>query len=226
MLPHDEASYAYEGREIDLEVLVKNKYNTIAFDLGNTVIRFDHSISAKKIANLFNLDSKKIYDAFFDSEITRAFDRGLLSPRQFHKEASTLLGIKLPYEDFAKIWTDIFWEDESVCKLVRELKGKYRLFLLSNINRLHFEYIEKKFDIIKVFDELVLSYIVGAIKPERLIFEDLIRRAGGDKSKLLYVDDREDLIKEAVAMGIDSIKFEDADKLKAAMAERGIILKV
>ena len=205
---------------------MKNKYNTIVFDLGNTVIRFDHSISAKKIANLFKLDSKKIYDAFFDSEITRAFDRGMLSPRQFHREASDLLGIKLPYKDFANIWADIFWEDESVCRLVRELKGKYRLFLLSNINRLHFEHIEERFDIIKVFDELVLSYIVGAIKPERPIFEDLIRRAGGDKSRLLYIDDREDLIKEATALGIDSIRFEDADKLKVAMAERGIILKI
>ena len=202
---------------------MKNKYNTIVFDLGNTVIRFDHNISAAKIANLFKLDSKKVYDAFFDSEITRAFDRGMLSPSQFHKEASTLLGIKLPYEDFAKIWTDIFWEDEPVCKLVRGLKDKYRLVLLSNINRLHFEYIEKKFDIIKVFDELVLSYIVGAIKPERLIFEDLIKRVGGDKSGMLYIDDREDLIKEAASMGIDSIRFESADKLKEEMVARGIV---
>ena len=202
---------------------MKNKYNTIVFDLGNTVIRFDHNISATKIANLFKLDSKKIYETFFDSEITRAFDRGMLSPRQFHTEASGLLGIKLPYEDFTKIWADIFWEDESVCRIVRELKGKYKLFLLSNINRLHFEYIERKFDIIKVFDELVLSYIVGAIKPERIIFEDVIKRAGGDKSGMLYIDDREDLTKEASAMGIDSIVFEGADKLKEAMTKRGII---
>ncbi len=202
---------------------MKNRYNTIVFDLGNTVIRFDHNISAKKIANLFKLDSKKIYDAFFDSEITRAFDRGLLSPRRFYEEASALLGIKLPYEDFVKIWTEIFWEDESVSGLVRELKGKYRLFLLSNINRLHFEYIEKKFDIIKVFDELILSFMVGAIKPELPIYEDVIRRAGGDKSKILYIDDREDLIKEATALGIDSIRFEGADSLKEAMLKRGII---
>ena len=201
---------------------VKNKYNTIVFDLGNTVIRFDHSISARKIANLFKIDSKKIYDAFFDSEITRAFDRGLSSPRQFHKDASALLGIKLPYEDFAKIWSDIFWEDEAVAALVKELKKNYRLFLLSNINRLHFEYIEKRFDVIKLFDEVILSYIVGAIKPEPAIYEDVIRRVGGDKSKILYIDDREDLIKEATAMGIDSIRFESADSLKKELSARGV----
>ncbi len=201
-----------------------SQVKVIVFDLGNTVIKFDHSISAKKFANLFKLDSKKIYDIFFDSEITRAFDRGSLSPRQFHKEASGLLGIKLPYEDFAKIWTEIFWEDEGSCAIVRELKEKnYRLFLLSNINRLHFEYIEKSFDIIKVFDELILSFIVGAIKPERPIYDDVIRRAGGDKANILYIDDREDLIKEASAMGIDSIRFEGADKLRETMHERRLL---
>ncbi len=200
---------------------MKNKYSAIVFDLGNTVIRFDHNIAAKKIANLFRLDSKKIYDLFFDSNITRAFEVGALSPRQFHREASQILGIKLPYKDFAKIWSEIFWEDEGACAIVCELKKKnHRLFLLSNINRLHFEYIEKSFDIIKVFDELILSFMVGAMKPDRLIYEEVIRRSGGDKSKILYIDDREDLIKEATALGIDSIRFEGAEKLREIMREK------
>ena len=100
---------------------------------------------------------------------------------------------------------------------------KYRLFLLSNVNRLHFEYIEKKFDIIKIFDELILSFVIGAVKPEAAIFEDVIRRSGGDKSGILYIDDREDLIKEATAMGIDSIRFEGADKLRAMLRFKKVI---
>lgn len=202
---------------------MKNKYDIIVFDLGNTVIRFDHNISAKKIANLFKLDSKKIYDTFFDSEITRAFEKGLLSPKQFYEEASKLIGFKLPYEDFVKIWNEIFWEDEGTCRLARELKKRYKLFLLSNVNRLHFEYIEKKFDIIKIFDELILSFVVGAVKPEPAIFEDVIRRAGGDKSKILYIDDREDLIRCATALGIDSIRFENSVKLRDVLRLKKVI---
>lgn len=202
---------------------MNNRYDTIVFDLGNTVIRFDHNISARKIANLFNLESKKIYDLFFDSEITRAFEKGLLSPKSFHARASELLGVKMPYEDFVPIWNDIFWEDEDVSAIVRQLKKSHRLFLISNVNRLHFEHIEKKFDIIKIFDELILSFIVGAVKPERPIFEDVIRRAGGDRSRILYIDDREDLIKEAAALGIPSIRFENAGKLKESLSDLGII---
>lgn len=199
------------------------RYSTIVFDLGNTLIRFDHNISAKRIANLFRLDSNRIYDIFFDSEITRAFEKGEISPKEFHVRATNLLGIKLPYKDFVSIWDDIFWEDEASCALARRLKADYKLFLISNLNRLHFEYIQKKFDIIKLFDEVILSFLVGAIKPDKVIFDDMVRRAGGDRAGILYIDDREDLIKEALALGIDSIRYEGADKLIEVMKERGVI---
>jgi putative hydrolase of the HAD superfamily len=197
-------------------------YEVIVFDLGNTLIRFDHNISARKIANLCHLDSKRIYDTFFDSEFTRSFEKGLLSPKEFHSQASRFLGIKIPYKDFVNIWNDIFWEDRGSCELVKRLKGKYRLFLLSNVNRLHFEHVKKKFPVIGIFDEVILSFLVGAIKPDKAIFEDVIRRAGGNRTKILYIDDREDLVKEATALGIDSIRYEGSENLTKALQEKGI----
>jgi len=203
---------------------VKKRYSVIVFDLGNTLIRFDHNISARKIANLFHLDAGKIYDAFFDSEVTRPFETGQISPREFYRRSSRLLGVNLPYKDFVAIWNDIFWEDEETCELARQLKKRYKLFLLSNVNRLHFEHIQKKFDIISIFDEVILSFMVGAIKPDKKIFEDVVARAGGDRTKILYIDDREDLVKEARLLGIDSIRFESASKLKEDLEQIGVIL--
>ena len=202
---------------------MEKHYSVIVFDLGNTLIRFDHSISAKKFANLFNLDSEEVRRLFFDSKLTQAFERGRISPKDFHARITKHLGVKIPFRDFAAIWNDIFWIDEESCAIARQLKKDYKLFLLSNISRLHYEYIAKKFDILKIFDEIILSFAVGAIKPETAIFEDVIKRAGGDKSKLLYIDDREDLIKEAIILGIDSIRFENADKLKEQLRVKKVI---
>lgn len=199
------------------------RYSIIVFDLGNTLIRFDHNISAGKIANLCGRDAKEIYGIFFDSEITRAFEKGEISGREFYNRITGLLGINIPFKDFVAIWNDIFWEDEEACGLARQLKRSYRLFLLSNINRLHFEHIQNKFDIIKLFDEVILSFMVGAIKPDRLIFEYVVSRAGGDRAGLLYIDDREDLVREAASLGIDSIRFEGADKLKKELEKIKII---
>jgi len=202
---------------------VQKRYRVIIFDLGNTLVRFDHSISAKKFANLFHLDSEEVRRLFFDSKLTQAFERGQISPKEFHARITRHLRVKLPFKDFVSIWNDIFWLDEGSCAIARRLKKDYKLFLLSNISRLHYEYIVKKFDILKIFDEIIVSFAVGAIKPEKLIFEDAVRRAGGDKSAVLYIDDREDLIKEAAAFGIDSIKYQDSGKLEKDLMERGVI---
>lgn len=202
---------------------MKKRYSYIVFDLGNTLIRFDHNISANKIAKASNVDAKKVYDTFFDSGITRPFERGTLSPLEFHAKTSKFLGLDLPYNDFVDIWNDIFWEDREMCALARKLKKRYKLILLSNISVLHFEHIRKKFSIIDIFDELVLSYKVGAIKPDPIIFEDVVRRAHGDRKGLFYIDDREDLVKAALELGIDSTRFEDIDKLRDIMKEKGIL---
>jgi len=205
-------------------VLSRNKpVKVIIFDLGNTLIRFDHNISAKKIAGLFHLDSEKVRNLFFDSEFTRDFEKGLISPKVFYFKITEFLNIKIPFNDFVSIWNDIFWEDKESCDIARQLKSKYKLFLLSNVNRLHFEYIEKKFDIIKIFDEVILSFAFGAIKPEKKIFEGAVTKAGEDKSQVIYVDDREDLIKEANDFGIESIRYENARKLKEDLRQRGIL---
>ncbi len=203
---------------------MNNKYKYMVFDLGNTLIRFDHNISASKFASAFNTDQAKIYDTFFDSDITRPFERGHLSPMEFYQKASDLLKFKISFNDFVKVWNDIFWEDSQMCALARQLKRDgYKLILLSNISELHFEHIRKKFDIIGIFDELVLSYQVGAIKPERKIFDEVVRLANGERDSLFYIDDREDLIKAAKELNIDCVRFENINQLKSVMKEKGIL---
>jgi hypothetical protein len=61
---------------------------------------------------------------FFDSGITRPFERGHISPAEFHSKAAELLGFNLPFEEFVEIWNDIFWEDVQMCELARTLKRK------------------------------------------------------------------------------------------------------
>ena len=201
----------------------KSKDPIIVFDLGNTLIRFDHNIAAKKVKDISKADYDAIYQAFFDSPHTRAFEKGEVLSGEFYAGMKEHLGLEVGYDDFVSIWNNIFWEDEVSCGIARRLKANgYTLFLLSNVNKLHFEFIERKFNILNIFDELILSYIVGSMKPERAIFDEVIKRAGGDKTKILYIDDRDDLIKEATAMGIDSIRYEGGEKLEKELKLRGI----
>ena len=198
-------------------------YTAIVFDLGNTLIRFDHNIAVNKLKARFNIDPKKTYQLFFDSPITHLFEKGEITPLEFHKRASELLEIEISYNEFLDIWNNIFWEDKGSCALARQLKGDYKLILLSNINQVHFEHVQSNFDILEIFDELVLSYKLGAMKPDKRIYDDAVAKSGGDRSKIVYIDDREDLIKVSTALGIESIRYENIEKLSAALRDKGIL---
>jgi len=202
------------------------QYTIILFDLGNTVIRFDHGISARKIAARCGTDEGKIYETFFDSALTRLFDSGKITPREFYMRVSRDLGLKIPYSDFVSVWSDIFWPDEASCALARELKRTHRLFIISNINRLHFDFIMERFgDDMRLFEGYILSYQVGCLKPDRRIYEDAARQGNARFSDILYIDDREDLIVESTAMGIDSIRFENAAQLRDELIVKRILKK-
>jgi len=198
-------------------------YDTFLFDLGRVLVDFDHRISARKIAALTGKDADWLYDFFFESELTKAFDEGRISPRQFYDEIKKITGFKISYEEFVPIWVDIFSEKKEVCEFAVNLKKDYRLVLISNVNILQFEYIVKTFPIISHMDELILSYKVGAMKPDRRIYEAAIKAARTSPERIIYTDDRPELIEGGRAAGIkSSFMFTDLEKFKSDLETMGV----
>ena len=62
-------------------------------------------------------------------------------------------------------------------RIVSCLKAKgFPLFLLSNTNELHFTYILERYPIVRIMDELILSFEVGAKKPKKRMYEAIFER--------------------------------------------------
>ncbi|MBQ0080637.1 MAG: HAD family phosphatase [Alistipes sp.] len=80
-------------------------------------------------------------------------------------------------------------------RLIKELRSKYKVYMLSNICELHWDFIEKSFfdgqgiPASECFDELFLSYEMGMVKPNDEIYQALINRTGIIPSQTLYIDD-------------------------------------
>lgn len=198
-------------------------YDTFIFDLGRVLVDFDHNISAKKIAELTGKDQKWLYDLFFESEIIKSFDEGKVSPRKFYAGIKKLIGLKISYQEFVTIWSDIFSEKADVCEFAACLKKDYRLVLMSNVNALQFEHISRNFPIIAHMDALVLSYEVGAMKPAPQIYQAAIKAARTSPDRIIYTDDRPELIEGGIKAGIkSSFMFKDLNGFKADLENIGI----
>ncbi|MBX2844779.1 MAG: HAD-IA family hydrolase, partial [Saprospiraceae bacterium] len=94
-------------------------------------------------------------------------------------------------------------------ELLRKLKKRYRLYMLSNTNYVHIAEIWRRLEtkygtnpIIDVFDKLYLSYEIGHIKPERDIYAHLLADAQIQAHETLFFDDLPANLKGAESLGI------------------------
>lgn len=145
-------------------------------------------------------------------EIIELFDRGDLTPHEFYERAVGLLGARIGYDEFVSAFVDVFTRNQPVIDLYRRLKGRHRLILLSNTDPLRFGFVRERFPDILFFDDYVLSYEVRALKPGPEIYKEALRRAAGPPASCVFVDDMEENIAGAEALGLKTILYTpDAD---------------
>jgi HAD superfamily hydrolase (TIGR01509 family) len=96
--------------------------------------------------------------------------------------------------------------------------------LLSNTNRIHFEGILANYPLLRHFDRYVLSYEVGAMKPDTLIYEKAIKAAGCRPEECFFTDDIEEYVEGAKRMGIDAVQFQSAAQIREELSLRGVLL--
>ena len=201
------------------------RIKAVIFDLGNVLIDFDHTIAAKRISGFTDKTPQEIFNLFFDSRLTGLFEEGKITPLNFFAEVKKMLNLKLNYNQFLPIWNEIFFlskNNQSVYNLVKILKGRYKIALLSNINILHFEYLKKNFPIFHAFHNIVTSFEVGIRKPDPLIFKKALDLLQAQPQDAFYTDDRPEFTERASGMGIRGFVFTGIEQLKMDLLDNGV----
>ncbi|MFH1781996.1 MAG: HAD family phosphatase [Candidatus Omnitrophota bacterium] len=186
------------------------KYDCLISDLGNVLVNFDHMIAVRKILQHTPKTKEDLYDVFFDSGLTELYEEGKVSPHEFFIKIKDLLELDMDEERFFAIWNDIFFEtslNKKVHDLLKSIKGKTKLVMLSNINPTHYKFLKERYDIFKAFDKLILSYEVGYRKPAKEIYDVALKAGETTPEKAFYIDDRVDLVEAAKGYGINGVAF-------------------
>lgn len=205
---------------------MENNFKAFLFDLGNVLVSFDHRIAVKRIANFSRKSPEEIYQLFFDSEFTCLYEEGNITSMEFFLKIKSLLGLDINYENFIPIWNEIFFltnDNLQVHRLTLELKDKYKIFLISNINELHFNYIKQSFKVLDGFEKLFLSYEVRSRKPDPEIYKIAIEHSCALPQQIVYIDDREDLVKTGQGMGLNCFLFKGARELRKELELLGVM---
>lgn len=195
----------------------------IAFDLGNVLIPFDHMKACRALGAIYNLDPQYIYERIFEGGIEQAFDLGNLSPSDFTQECSDALNVNLNGHDLVDAWSDIFSSDPEMEKLVEELADNADLCLISNTNCWHYNFVLRKFPFVADFSRRLLSYKIHKMKPDPEVFCLALRWAQSGQTNI-FIDDIEDNVKSAAAVGFNAIHFSGIVPLRESLRRLGVKL--
>ncbi len=93
---------------------------------------------------------------------------------------------------------------------------RYKLYVLSNWEPISFQTLCKAFPwLFSCFDGIVVSGLVGMMKPSLDLFEYIIKTYGIDKATAIFIDDQEENIKAAQSYGIgNALLFKSFTQLK------------
>ena len=98
---------------------------------------------------------------------------------------------------------------------ISKLKDKeYHLYILSNITKDSYEYVNDTININKIFDGGVYSYQEGFIKPDRRIYELIVERYHLNKAETIFFDDKQNNIAAANEFGIKGVLFKTIEDIE------------
>jgi 2-haloacid dehalogenase len=114
---------------------------------------------------------------------------------------------------------------EGSVDLLRELKRRgVPCYALTNMEAETYPLRRARFDFLRWFDGTVVSSAEGVIKPEREIFERLLRRFGLDPAATLVIDDSAANLGTARDLGMVSVRFESPARLRRCLARAGLVV--
>ena len=195
----------------------------IIFDYGNVIFLLDFNKlkdgwKSLSIDNPDRFFSHGVQDPIFD-----AFDRGLANAEEFRAYIRQKTGnAQLTDAEIDTAWNSLLiGVDEGTHELLAELNKKYRTFLLSNINPIHYDYImqylKDEFGFENndhLFEKTYYSHLAGIRKPDSAIFEKVLNENGLKPEETLFIDDIAANLEPAKALGINTFLMTSPDTIQ------------
>lgn len=200
------------------------KPDVVVFDLGKVLLDFDYGIASKKMAGRSRISPEAIQSFIDHSPLLLRYEKGQMSRRAFFEEICAMSGFDGSAEEFASFFADIFDPIVPMVELNRELRAdSIPTFIFSNTNDLAIEHIREQYDFFKEFDDYVLSYEHGAMKPEPALYEVVEHVTGKKGEQILYFDDRIENVEGGARQGWQAVQHTDPQRSIAVVREAGLL---
>lgn len=208
------------------------KIKNIIFDYGNVIFLIDfkrtqHTFTELGIENVDRFFGHTGHDVLFDE-----FEKGLITAAAFRQGIRRITGKPdLTDSEIDHAWNTLLIGVPPVNhEILLKAKAKYRTFLLSNNNEIHYAWImnylktEYHLPSNKVFFEKdYYSHLMKMRKPDADIFEFAMNENKLLPEETLFIDDSPQHIKTAQTLGLQTHLLTAPDTLESFMYRSGLL---
>ena len=189
----------------------------IVFDLGKVLIDFsyDHFFALMRDRGV---DCDNIEDFLLQARLPD-YEHGHIGCDEFVAGMNRLLTDPLPEADLISAWNGLFTPIPTMLELAVAVKQRYPVFLLSNIGRLHWNFLLSTYRLDNYCHDRLASFEAGAMKPAADIYRAAQRCFALEPEHALFIDDKPENIEGATACGWQGFVHRDPATTRARLGE-------
>ncbi len=187
-------------------LVIKN----IIFDFGGVICNIDAKLTQKAFMEL-GLKNFSPERAIADSKgLFEEIETGAITPQHFRDELRKYFLNPVTNDQIDAAWNALLLDiPEPRIRLLESLRTRYRIFLLSNSNEIHFRKYDDDFTsqfgyngLDGFFEKAWFSFRIGRKKPDPEIFRHALKQAGLNSPETLFIDDTLVHVESARTVGI------------------------
>lgn len=204
---------------------MKNK-KCLLFDLGGVLVDLDRAACEQSFLEL-GVQSPDLLlpTAYSITPAFADFERGRIGEESFFDQIRHVTGLNISDDQIRLAWNS-FLSDLPLRKLqlLRQLRDRYRICLVSNTNSIHWNYTvrqwfeKRQISVGDCFDRLFLSYEMGVVKPDSAYFRYVLDDLGVDPTETIFFDDSEANIETALTMGFNTCRIIRPDQFESLLS--------
>jgi epoxide hydrolase-like predicted phosphatase len=200
---------------------INEKIRAIIWDLGGVILRTEDPSLREKWEKRFGLEAWGLANLIFRSEISQLASVGKASVDDIWSALQEELN--LDNEELEQLKKDFFTGDrldESLVAFIRQLKGPYKIGMITNAWPDIRHWIENEWKIADAFDHIIISAEVGIVKPDPAIYELCLQALNVEPDEAIFIDDFRENIEGAKSVGMQAIHFQDPKQASTELKEK------
>ncbi len=203
---------------------MKNNIKIIIIDFGGTFFTAGTGIAIKEAANKLGLPEKKIELILRDKGEGALYRLGKINAKTFWEKAKKRIDINSRQaKEIELIWHSSYKPNKGMPALVKKLKKKYKIVVVSGNAPERVRYLKKKYSLNKLFHDYFFSFEYGVTKPSPKLFEIALNKLRVKPEECLIIDDSRKTINKAKKLGCEMILFKNVAQTSKDLIRLGIL---